>query len=309
MKNHYEALLFKVVLSILLIPTFSCTNNLPEVNFAETNNAKVDTRSAISSEFFVANGYLHFNNQCSYEKVFKEIFSLDKESLLSWSAKNNFTSLLSYYEKNDSIDQYRVADIVSATLFNEEGLLSIGDSLYQVVNDYVYIIKENNYRVVNAIKENPENFKSSRFKHTEYLVPFQGTKSVSDGSRSYVIQVNRKRREYANFEVSKSINAIGLAIVNIKLIGRAQKKGLWWGTSFNDEMDWGQIVCNGMLINDKVPVKGVIGPKVTNSVSTSISIPLTADNIITNLRVNVTFNFCKNVIKGDESYSHIYVNP
>lgn len=38
-------------------------------------------------------------------------------------------------------------------------------------------------------------------------------------------------------------------------------------------------------------------------------IPLTAANLINQLKVHVNWRFCKNAVKGDEVYSYEYVNP
>ena len=55
---------------------------------------------------------------------------------------------------------------------------------------------------------------------------------------------------------------------------------------------------------------GAMSERKTNIQTITVpDIPLTAANLINQLRVHVNWRFCKNAVKGDEVYSYEYVNP
>lgn len=307
--------LFKV-LSIVFCAFFvSCSDILDE---KDTQGRLYQTRAFFAQDFVLENGCLNFKDKVSYMNVLTTLNGKSKTELITWSTNNGFNSLLASYEcynsgedDEKSTSVYEMADEAAATLFNENGLLVINDTIYKVINEYVYIIPGKDFDFLQDIDKINNSPASMKYQHTQYLQPVVLTRSsVSGGERSFMIQVSKKRREYAEFDVSKSYSKItGMAFANIKLKGRAQKKKMWWKLPFDDELVWGQVNCDGILINDRVAKPGAVSPLVRNQKETSVSIPLTADNVINSLKVHVIFTFCKNQVKGDETYVHEYINP
>lgn len=296
---------------------FSCSMEDEITPSIEKSN--LSTRSIESLGYSVIDGCLHFDNMEAYSSYSEQLNALSDEELTNWSKRQGYNSLFESYANLDSslviedssVDEKRMSSRIDATLFNADGFLCIADTVYKVLDEYVYKINKDELSLLEDIRQNPDNYKNIRYKHTKYMQNNISTlSSVSDGERSYMIQVNSKRREYVKFFVSKSMKANGLLVINIKMQGQAQKKGPLgrWKLPFDDELVWGQIVCDGAQINGKNPFPGVTSNKGTNVKTISApELPLTASNLIDVIKVHVIFNFCKNTVKGDESYTHEYV--
>lgn len=307
--------LFKVLSIVFCAFFISCSDIL---DGGDMPNQYPQTRAYLLQDFVLENGCLNFKDKAAYINVLTTLNEKSKTELIAWSTNNGFNSLLASYEYSNSLEDsensvslYEMADEAAATLFNDDGLLVINDTIYKVVNEYVYIIPGKDFDSLQDMEKIIHSPASMKYQHTQYLQPAVLTRSsVSGGERSLIIKVSKKRREYAEFDVSKSYSKItGMAFANIKLKGRAQKKHMWWGLPFDDELVWGQVNCDGVLINERVAKPGAVSPLVRNQKETSVSIPLTADNVINSLKVHVIFTFCKNQVKGDETYVNEYINP
>lgn len=300
---------------------FSCSESEDLIHVDELST--LQTRSVLDSSISVIDSCLHIKDMESYVALTNTLNNKTENELIDWSKGEHYTSLLESYKnlrelsiidenKINSIERNQLSSEVEATLFNKDGLLVVADTIYKVMDEYVYKVNIKEADMLDDIVVNPDIYQSIRYKHTEQLVCASTTySSVSGGDRSYVIDVTSKRREFVKFDVSKSDAINGVRFVNLKMQGQAQKKGLLgrWQLPFGDELVWGQIHCDGILINDKVSLSGGLSERVTGVETVTLNIPLTAANQVSQLRVHVNWNFCKNTIKGDESYSYEYVNP
>lgn len=298
----------------------SCSKDVDNLNIDAGKDNKLVAANTIGQDFNVVDGCLHFDNMEVYNNLSESLNGKNEEELLAWSKTNGYTSLLDSYKKmnaslinenieyNEDEELLEMSNRIDATLFNDEGILYVGDTIYKVIDDYVYIINDANPDKIAEIVNSSDRSQYPRFKHTEYLFSSSATKAeVSKGERSLIIDVSSKRREFVRFYVSTSTNVNGILFVNIRMVGQAQKKGLWWGRPFDDEMNWGQIVCDGILLNDQPFGSRIVGTKTFGETEAWINpIPLTASNVVRNLRVHVTFNFCKAPVAGDESYPYEY---
>lgn len=213
----------------------------------------------------------------------------------------------------EDTENYEMASAADASLFNKNGLLIINDTIYKVIKEYVYCVPNKDWEMLKDVESSPETYTSIRYQHTQRLQPVQLTRtSATAGERSFLIQVSKKRREHVKFNVSLSVHGIAPATINIEMVGRAQKKKLWWGQTFNDEMVWGQIHCHGAVVEN---IPGVIAATIPASSSEIIrnqkkvsltTPPLGPSNYVRHVKTTITFNFCKNTVKGDESYTHEY---
>ena len=301
---------------------FSCTESEDIIHVDELST--LQTRSVLDSPISVIDSCLHIKDMDSYEALTNTLNNKTEDELIDWSKDKHYTSLLESYtnlkelsiideNKIDTIEQNRLSSEVEATLFNQNGLLVVADTIYKVIDEYVYKVNIADVDLLDDIISNPDEYQSIRYKHTEKLVCVSETySSVSDGERSLMIDVSSKRREYVKFFVSTSTKANGVKYVKLKMQGQAQKKGPLrrWKLPFDDELVWGQIHCDGILVNDNMSHPGAMSERKTNIQTITVpDIPLTAANLINQLKVHVNWRFCKNAVKGDEVYSYEYVNP
>lgn len=309
----------KLFLGICALALFSCQN---EDVFVPEDVTPLQTKSmSMQDEFSVVDGCLVFDNMDVYNFVYQSLKDKTKDELLEWSKNNNYVSLLESYqaeeeddttEENQVVKTNQMSDNIEASFFNSEGLLYVADTIYKVIDENVYKLHINDSELLSDLVENPDKYKNNSYKHTEYLVLKDKTRSsVEDGERSYMIDVDSKRREYVKFFVSKSTDVSGMMMLNLKMQGQAQKKGPLgrWKLPFDDEMVWGQIFLDGVLISNSVAKGPFSSQKVLNQKEVSMQIPLTAANQVSALKVKMTWKFCKNTIKGDEVYEHEYLNP
>lgn len=311
---------FKIAVAAFSVFLVSCSNEGDLDIVPPSGNAQ--TRAIQTSDFTVENGYLSFVNMEAYNKVVEMLDGKNQNELLTWSNGQGYNSLLKTYCKAESLlvetegdetnelPKFKMANEKFASLFNENGIMLINDSIYKAIDDYVYIIGNRDFDTLEKLEKSSGNYESlpviSRYRHTEPLKVEKSTRGVSDGDRSFVIDVSSKRREYANFNVSLSTSSSGQLYLDISLEGRGQKKKLWWGTAFSDEFEWAQFTCLGGSINDKIPFTGKTSARITGAKSVSESIPLGVSSHSTFLRTTVEFSFTKNAKKPNEFYSNQY---
>lgn len=256
MKN----LLSFCILSLLL---FTGCNN--DDTFIVDKPNQLVTRSAESMT--VENGIFVFSDYDSYYNVFKELYQLNKEELIQWDERMDYKSLLTkdintknYVENVDNeeeleeLEKEGELDDVRKALYSDKGLLIIEDTLYKVIDDYIYKIPRNSQISLLDVESTPENYSDIRFKHTISLktVPSPSLYNIMDTryvqavdrsdteARSMLVKVSKKRREHVKFKATV-YNDGKLLYLKIVMIGRAQKKKLGiWGNTFNDEIVWGE---------------------------------------------------------------------
>ena len=265
----------------------------------------------------------------AYQQVLLSLKEKSEDELLEWSKSYGYTSLLeSYKQKENSLrngvdnielteNDIEMASISEASLHNKDGILFINDTIYKVVKDYMYVYNSKDIYSLVELNENPEKYPHTKYKHTYQLFSDIQTRGVASGDRSYVINVAKKRREFVKFDVNLSVEKkTPLCFLNVKMTGQAQKKGPLgrWQLAFKDEIRWGQCICQEVYINDKKSTIALIGKKETDketislpplligTVSSDPNIPSVVDQV----RTVCTFNFCKNEVKGDETYTYTY---
>ena len=316
-----------VALSIAL---FSCTNENDILTSSLEESNLLQTRSNIQTDFSVVNGCVHFANMEAYQKILFSLKELSEDELLEWSRNNGYTSLFSTYkQKKDELNllaatdsdnleleeeiNQELASISEATLHNENGIMFINDTIYKVVKDYMYVYKSQDVYSLIELNDNPEKFPHTKYKHTYILSPEIQTRGVSDGDRSYVINVTEKRREFVKFGVSLSVEK-SVCFLNVKMTGQAQKKGPLgrWKLAFKDEIRWGQCICNEVYINDKRSSIAMVGQKEMNKETIALppmplgTVSTSMPSVVDHVKAVCTFKFCKNEVKGDEIYSYSY---
>lgn len=303
----------------------ACTSEMDNLGTNQDGVLPI-TRSAEGPSYVVEDGCINFNSGEAYAQTLTALSGKTDEELIAWSDKQGIYSLLKSYQQENSVEvkseeseemedteNYEMASAADASLFNKNGLLIINDTIYKVIKEYVYCVPNRDWEMLKDVESAPETYTSIRYQHTQRLQPVSLTRtSVEAGERSHLIQVTSKRREHVKFNVSLSVNGVGLIFLNMEMVGRAQKKKLWWGQTFNDEMVWGQINCHGIIVEN---LPGVIGntfpagssPVVRNQKKVNLISPsLGPANYVRHVRATINFSFCKNVVKGDQSYTHEY---
>ena len=319
MKKYFNFLLGSVS-TLLLIYATSCSNDLEGMSDEHLQNTSSKEQSLTKADFKVENGYLNFKSSESYYKTIDLLNSKTKEEILTWCNQYDFNSLLQSYDEKELLSiedeesckkDFKIENHSVAALFNNADIMMINDTVYTVIDEYIYVIKSGDPTVLDELKKAPENYNSlssvSRYQHTRYLDPVQNSKGVSDGTRSHMIEIGSKRREYADFKVYASEHSNGNLYLKYRLEGRAQKKKWWWGTPFTDELVWGEAICNYTVINDTyVPrdstTTKVVGQKMTPTKEFYIHKTL----FVNMLKANITFNFNKNNSVGKQSYTNDY---
>jgi hypothetical protein len=207
----------------------------------------------------VRNGCLAFNNSANYLATFNYLSALPYNELEKWCKKYDYTTLKTRYDNEDvnsnkigdfdDVDTDRILSSILSHLFNERGILIIGDTIIKIEGAYAYSITDGDVSTIEKI-ENGEDVNSEInvkvYKHTLKLTPekclLEGVQ-LRDSETSAVLWIsdNKKRREYVKYITE--INVVNdFATLYIELHGRAQNKfTFFWGLAFDDEMVSAQI--------------------------------------------------------------------
>ncbi len=302
--------------SLLAGALLACSEDADMVATTELNNAQLLTKSVVEEmPYSVIDGCLHVDNMEAYRTLSNSLMGKTEEELLAWSQEKGIESLLSKRlhtsSEEKSIDgaNNETSGAWELAMHNANGIMFINDTIYKIVNNKMNVYQAENVTSLEELSANAESFPHTQYNRIEDLRPGSLTKGVGSGDRSYVIEVSKKRREYVSFDV-KGVTDKGYFVVNVKMTGKAQKKGPLgrWQLSFDDEMNWGQCFCDGVYINGNLKEGTQIASmKVTNKVSTQIVIPIGINTAaLGQVFANCRFTFCKNTIKGDETYAHSY---
>jgi len=245
----------KCIFSILIIifALTSCDKN--ELNNFETIKVK--------NGYSVENGYIKFENINEYKALYEKLSNASKLELEIWNKNLPFKSLELKYNE-DNIQMY-VADNnltnemgeqlntkrlnpTLASLFNENGVLVINDTILKVKNEFLYSITNGDFSLLNRI-ENDINFVSKYVSKKLHTIKLEATKEVnSDGmqknisDRTSVFYTSSKTREAVNFDAY-----VSGGYINFEMNGRYQKKGLLgWISSSSSPMVSGKINATGI---------------------------------------------------------------
>lgn len=319
-------ILKKISVALFSVLLISCSSDSDLDNLTPVQALdNVQTKTVSTPEFIVENGYFNFASMESFNTLVEELTNKSEDELVSWSKTYGVNSLLQSYKNIDAnsillqdseeeTDECtipnRMANNVFASLYNSNGLLVINDTIFKVIDEYVYSLASTDKSAFNQLLNEPSNYQSipgaNRFKHTQRMELATSTRSVSGGDRSYVIDVSGSRREYANFEVSQSAGPNGFLLLDISLVGRAQKKHLWWGSAFDDEFVIACFECKGGKTDGYLEFDGFKSAVLRGVTRVSASKSIGLGHLIHNISTTVTFSFTKNVKKPDETYTNEY---
>lgn len=326
MKN----VLLAAVASALLVT--SCSQ---EEVVENVSNPKLETRST-QNEMRVENGILTFSNYEAYRQAYEDLHKLNKEELATWSQNAGYTSMLrqesfspnkALAEEDEEISEESnefELDPVRKALYSNRGLLTIGDTIYKVLGEYIYKVPASQKEILTDIEADPDSYKDIRFKHTYVLTPVPTGSEIINGieykdavgqenrrARTPLSYVSSKRREHVSFiaDVYSDSNWYWL---KFGLAGRAQKKKIGiWGNTFDDEMKWGQ-GRGDVFVNQNLPIP-VVAKRVENaktSYNTDDGIfKLAPEGQLRSGIINAYFDCYKNDISGEEHYKcKFYLN-
>ena len=304
--------------SVLACLFFSCSEDADVVTNELNESAALATKSVVENTYMVIDGCLHVNSMVAYEELSNSLMGMSEKELISWSLKQGFESLLAMYKQKSlsldteslEIDNYKIVGAWELALHNAAGNMVVGDSIYKIVDDSMYVYKTEDVASMEDLNVNIESYAHSKYKRVEDIDPISITKGVASGDRSYVINVTSKRREYVDFSIKGVVDKNNMFIVDIKMTGKAQKKGPLgrWQLAFDDEVQWGQCFCDGIYINDKFKEgTQMASRRIVDETSVGLLIPVGFNTAaLGRIVVNCRFEFCKNAIKGDEVYTHSY---
>lgn len=334
--------IYSFALSALFLSFIAC-NKEEVVQNVEISSPQTRTLPTILQDpaqilFEVVDGYLKFQTVDDYLSTYTSLDGKSKHELLAWSEENGYFSMLKQYREEDSIacaafvpdhdfepgdklvdDSERVLDIQLATLFNNEGMVFIGDTIYKLHGKYVYRVLETDYATLEEI-DNATDVESLDYiphhQHTMRLdippmppLALDGPMRVNYTSRSTIINVSSKRREFVDF--TGQITAVTPLQNRFKayMTGQAQTKslGIWW-PNFDDE------IVSGSVRND-VYTRGAYnnGEALLTLVAWTLSSGTNVETIEVapyycygNFRFIVTYTFVKHASRGQESYTKTY---
>lgn len=245
----------KCIFSILIIifALTSCDKN--ELNNLETIKVK--------NGYSIENGYIKFENINEYKALYEKLSNASKLELEIWNKNLPFKSLELKYNE-DNIQMY-VADNNStnemgeqlntkrlnptlASLFNENGVLVINDTILKIKDEFLYTITNGDFSLLEKI-DNNINFKSENISKELHTIKLEPTKDLNpDGQqkeisdRTYVFYTASDERESVNFDAD-----ISGGFLTIKMNGRHQNKSgiLGWIFSSSSSMVYGKINATG----------------------------------------------------------------
>lgn len=302
-----KKLFILLTLSILVLYTSSCQNSAEEIlQSTEASEFKESFPYNYSEDKFTQKGsYLEFNNEEAFLDIFNRILS-NTYSIQKSPSLNNFMSLENKYKLanesdplvsssktkvysdateefgNVEIIENRVGSVTLSELLNEEGVIKIGKRIYKFEGNYAYIINDGNENTLKRLLggeqySNLENISYQKVIHPLIIQEDLITKSSSGGeyerSPIFITTNDSKRREHIKFNPYLLVIDNAQTEIVIEMEGRAQKKQLFgiWGTTFSDEMVWGEIHLNsGSWHYNQPPAGGMDIPQGTNYFTTGL---------------------------------------
>jgi hypothetical protein len=195
------------------------------------------------------------------------------------------------YEPGESpIDKSeRMANLQLSTLFNNEGMVIINDTILKVRGIYVYVIGYEDFEKVNEVENAMDITFLDYIPHYKHTIAAQ-SRQRNNYSRTPVINVSSSRREFTEFHYDYSLlfpvvnsDVPAPCYFQAYMEGQAQTKslGIWW-PNFDDEIYEGAVMVNSVngesmnfeLIygHNSVNIYGPIVYNLTSPFSYSISV-------------------------------------
>jgi hypothetical protein len=231
-------IIFSIV-SILAVLNYSCN---------ELDDEAVSKYEISNGDFIVKNGYLKFNNSACFLNTVSNLSNMKYEDIVKWKSKYPFVSLQEMYdnrsallrETNDStlLDSNELSSIVLTNLFNERGILLIGDTIIKINGELSCVIVDGDFNTLQSIEMGADLSELKNVKienHTIKLSSGDDDVQLRSTQRTIVHNVSSKRREYVSFTTEVN-NVNGMLFLYADMRGHAQTKDLfWWGFNFADE--------------------------------------------------------------------------
>ena len=195
----------------------------------------------------VKDGYLVFQNMDSFKSTVALLSAMPNYKQKIWSSRFDYIPLETKYDKEDALlantegldmDANRISSKIFTLLFNERGILMIGNTIVKIQDQYAYSITDGDFSTLEKIEkgENLSNLNNIKmYAHTRKLSKVQNS-LLRDARTSDILWSSSNRREYVKYITE--INVIdGATFLVGELHGRAQNKfTFFWGLAFDDEM-------------------------------------------------------------------------
>lgn len=286
-------LLKSICSGIILTAFFSCSNEIPieQKNLASVLDAEIEAQL---DKVVIEGGIIKFKDAEALCAAFLNPDMVNSVKTVTKSSEFNslgdkYAELEKSYElmvinkdnagEDPSIYDYvenRVRSRILADFLNADGIMIIGDSAVKVLGDYAYSTTTNNYSKLLQMSEKELILSKiiSRNRIIEPLLPDDSatlTKSSSGGTYDrtpvFTLTNNSKRREHVVFNPYLLVIQNAQTEIVIEMEGRAQTKQLLgiWGSTFSDELVWGEIYLNnGSWFYNQPPAGGYPIPQGTN---------------------------------------------
>jgi len=334
----------------------SCQNNTEEILQSTTSS---ELKNSFSSDSFddkltQKGSYLEFKDEKSFLDIFNGILS-STYSIQELPSLNNFISLENKYNlidessnlmsqtktksNNETTEEFgdveitenRVGSLLLSELLDEDGVIKIGESIYKFDGNYAYIINDGNENTLKKLLEGEKYSNLENVSYKQVILPLTNqerliTKSSSGGeyerSPIFITTNNSKRREHVSFNPYLLVIDNAQTEIVIEMEGRAQKKQLFgiWGTTFSDEMVWGEIYLNsGSWFYNQPPAGGMDIPQGTNYFITGLKARTTGSRFcgwaqklgntggVSAVKASITFK-AKKSANQPTSWTGIYTN-
>lgn len=250
----------KLILTGLLFifALVSCDKNDEILNQQNTN-----TNLGYTTE----NGYFKFQSSKEYKALANKLSKMTNKELDEWNKSLPFKSLETNYQENNverhifiendsnsiicKLNTNRLA-ARSASLFNENGILVINDTIYKIKGEYLFKITNNDFQALKKI-ESDSNIGSANITKELHTISLNNTNTaaifsgkqltknnISDQSLMYYI--NSKRREFMTYDAYYEPSD---GNIHLDLDGHFQRKVLFWLTPTGDEFVYAQFLLNG----------------------------------------------------------------
>jgi len=273
-------------------------------------------------DFKVVNGHLAFKNDKDYAAMFHYFIGKTEEDLIKWSRTEGYTSMLDDYVQQDSvfmstfiatrdyepgespIDKHgRITDPAFTSLFNADGVLLVGDTIYKLRGDFIYLIPLGDSQKIDEVSSARDASSLSyipHFQHTFYPEP------TRNHSRSLVFNVSSTLRVFANFHSDyKRINYNTALTHRSYMSGRKQNKVVFWMPDVSNPISQGRInsVCEGFNGSTWTVVGWFNGWDIYNTVD--IYGATITQNVGT-YRFTETFILKNHSSQAEETYTNVY---
>jgi hypothetical protein len=244
-----------------------CTKN-------DTNNLSTETPK--TGEYL--NGMRYFSNIKDIITLSDSLRKLTSSQLKAWNEQQQVKTLYTSFRRIDDEAsmgilnipdsatfeeerRYRIND-ADASLLNENGMMMYGDTIVVANGRYTYYVGNKDLSLANKIADGAVIGISKKVRKKQHCFllnltrPTDGRmKSPSLDARTETYRISSKSRAYVCF--TGEFDDSWTDYVRLKIIGRYQKKVLFWLTPTNASLEYGCIDVTGYV--DGVPYTNSTG--------------------------------------------------